>query len=138
MAILLAIWAAAACAVDGNTAPTASPSSSPSGVAAPSPSPTPSPTPPPIATRIAWPPMPDANQQSWVSMVAGTAGKVAMPAAVPATKDLGELKAEFESQFLSPGYLFVSLQNLREGRFHGSEPYVFANTFAPSAFADRS
>ena len=139
MAVLLAIWAAAACAVDGNAAPTARPSPSPSEVAAPSPSPTPtpSPTPSPIATRIAWPPMPDANQYAWVSMLAGTAGKVAMPAAVPATKDLGELKAEFESQFLAPGYVFVGLQNLRDGRFHGSEPYIFANTFAPSAFADR-
>lgn len=135
MAILLAIWATAACAVDGNTAPTASPPPSPSEVAAPSP--TPMPTPSPIATRIAWPPMPDANQYAWVSMVAGTAGKVAMPAAVPATKDLGELKAEFESQFLSPGYVFLTLQNLRDGKFHGSEPYMFANTFAPSAFADR-
>src|SRR4030088_819071 len=125
MAILLAIWAAAAGAGDGNNAPTARPSPSPTRAAAPSPSSTPtlSPTPSPIATRIAWPPMPDANQYSWVSMLAGTARKVAMPAAVPATKDLGELKAEFESQFLSPGYVFISLQNLRDGRFHGSEPY---------------
>jgi hypothetical protein len=124
-AILFAIWATAACvAVDGNAAPTATPS--PTAAAQPSLA--------PVATRIAWPPMAEAATDGTVTALPGTAAWVAAPALVPAGKELAEQAQLFTSQF-APHFI-DSLQNIRDQKFHGSEPYMFANMFGPSAFAD--
>jgi hypothetical protein len=130
VAILFAIWATAACAaVDGNaTAPTAAPS--PGTVAAASPTPTPS----PIATRIAWPPMADAPSDGTVTALPGIAASVAAPPLVPAGKELAEVAQGFATQFAP--HFFESLQNIRDFKFHGSEPYMFTSMFGRSAFAD--
>jgi hypothetical protein len=135
VAILFAIWAAAACAVvEGNaTAPTAAPS--PTSVAAASPTPTPS----PVATRIAWPPMADASQRSEIAVRPNALTRIPMPAVAPAaTKGaLDGIAAELEVQFTGTHYFFQTLEGLRDLAYHGSEPYMFANTFAPTTFAER-
>ena len=51
-----------------------------------------------------------------------------------AGKDLAEQAQLFATQF-APHFI-DSLQNIRYGQFHGSEPYMFATMFGPSAFAD--
>jgi hypothetical protein len=82
--------------------------------------------------------MPEAYMASTVAVRPGSAARVTAPAAVPvAASDLGHLAAVSEAQFVSPGHFFQSLQNIRAQKFNGSEPYMFANTFAPSAFAER-
>ena len=126
LALLFAIWAAAACAVvDGNaTAPAAEPS----------PTPTPVVSPPPVATRVAWPPLAAADT-GMVTMVPGTAPRVSAPAPIPAGKDLADTAQSFATQF-APHFV-ESLQNIREQKYHGSEPYMFAQTFGPSAFGER-
>lgn len=135
VAILFAIWATAACAaVDGNaTAPAAAPL--PTTVAAASPTPTPT----PIATRIAWPPMADASQRSEIAVRPNALAHVEMPAVEPAATNgaLDGIAAELEAQFTGTHSFFQTLEGLRDLSYHGSEPYMFANTFAPTAFADR-
>jgi hypothetical protein len=137
IAILLAVWAAAACASGNATAPAAAPSPSPTEVVVASPSPTP--TPSPIATRIAWPPMAESALQTQIAVRPGIAAAAATPPLVPASaQDLTLLaNGDIEQQFISPGYFYKSLQNLRDGNYHGSEPYMFQNTFAPTAFAEQ-
>lgn len=124
-AILLAIWATAACvAVDGRAAV-------PQPLAAEV---MPTQAPPATATRNAWPPMAAAPADGVVTMLPGIAPYVAAPALVPAGKELAEQARLFTTQF-APHFI-DSLQNIRYGEFHGSEPYMFANMFGPSAFAD--
>jgi hypothetical protein len=127
VAILFTIWATAACAaVDGNaTAPTAPPS--PTLVAEASAAPT--------TTRIAWPPMAEVPSDATVTALPGIAKRVAAPALVPAGKELVDIAQGFVTQFAP--HFFDSLQNIRDLKFHGSEPYMFASMFGPSAFADR-
>lgn len=126
-AILFAIWAAAACAVvDGNaTAPAAEPSPAPVAAQA---------SLPPIGTRVAWPPMAAADTGA-VTTLPGIAERVAGPAPEAAGKDLADVAQTFATQF-APHFL-DSLQNIREQKYHGSEPYMFANIVGPSAFAER-
>jgi len=125
-AILLAIWATAACvAVDGNA-------TLPSPPIAAEASPTSAPL--PTATRVAWPPMAEAPADSAVTMLPGVARYVAAPALVPAGKELAEMAQGFATQF-GPRVI-ETLQNIRIDKFHGSEPYMFASMFGPSAFAD--
>ena len=123
-AILLAIWATAACvAADGRAA------APPPDAAEAKPTPVPLAT----ATRIAWPPMAAAYDDGTVTVLPGVASYVAAPALVPAGKELADASLGF------PGFaarLIETLQNIRVGKFHGSEPYMFINMFAPSAFAD--
>jgi hypothetical protein len=124
-AILLAIWATAACvAVDGNAAVPPAPLAAEVK---------PTEAPAPTATRIAWPPMAAAPADGAVTMLSGTAPYVAAPALVPAGKELSDTSQGFAG-FAS--HLIETLQNIRDDKFHGSEPYMFANMFGPSAFAD--
>ena len=124
-AILLAIWATAACvAVDGNAAVPAAPLAAEAK---------PTEAPMPTATRIAWPPMAAAPADGAVTMLPGVAPYVSAPALVPAGKELADVSQGFAG-FAS--HLIGTLQNIRDDKFHGSEPYMFANMFGPSAFAD--
>jgi hypothetical protein len=124
-AILLAIWATAACvAVDGNAAVPAQPLAAEGR-------PTPAPLPP--ATRVAWPPMAAAPTDGTVTMLPGVAPYLAAPALVPAGNELADVSVGFAG-FAS--HLIATLQNIRDAKFHGSEPYMFASMFGPSAFAD--
>jgi hypothetical protein len=125
-AILLAIWATAACvAVDGNAAVPPTPLAAEAR-----------PTQAPLltATRVAWPPMAAAPADGTVTMLPGLAPYVTAPALVPAGKELAEQSQLFTTQF-APHFI-DSLQHIRYGEFHGSEPYMFATMFGPSAFAD--
>jgi len=94
----------------------------------------PTPEPVPTATRIAWPPMAAAPADGAVTMLPGVAPYVSAPALVPAGKELANMAQSFATQF-APHFI-DSLQNIRDDKFHGSEPYMFANMFGPSAFAD--
>src|SRR5256885_14955140 len=125
-AVLFAIWATAACvAVDGSATVPAPP------IAAEA---RPTPTLMPAATRIAWPPMAEAPADGAVTVLPGTAARAAAPALVPAGKELAELAQGFATQF-APHFI-DTLQNIRDQKFQGSEPYMFASVFGPSAFAD--
>jgi hypothetical protein len=125
VALVLAIWATAACvAVDGNA-------TVPSAPIAAQASPTPAPL--PTATRIAWPPTADTPSDGTVTTLPGIAARVAPPALVPAGKELADISQAF-AQFAP--HLIENLQNIRDDKFHGSEPYMFASMFGPSAFAD--
>jgi hypothetical protein len=123
-AILLAIWATAACvAVDGNAAVPSPPLAAEAAPATPL-----------TATRSAWPPMAATPADSVVTMLPGVASYAAAPALVPAGKELAEQSQLFTTQF-APHFIDM-LQSIRYGEFHGSEAYVFANAFGTSAFAD--
>lgn len=131
LAILLAIWATAACVAESSAT---APSPSTTAVAAPSPTP----DLPPIATRVAWPPMPESALQAQIAVRPGIAAVAGTPPLVAASaQELAGLGGEIQMQFISPGSFFKSLQSLRDGAYHGSEPYIFQNTFATTAFAEQ-
>jgi len=74
-----------------------------------------------------------AAADSAVTMLPGVAPYVSAPALVPAGKELAGVSPEFAG-FASG--LIRTLQSIRDEKFQGSEPYMFANMFGPSAFAD--
>lgn len=133
LAIAFTIWAAAACAVDGN-APTAVPSASASPIAA-VPEITPAPVGPPV--RILWAPAQPQQLPVAVRVEPSTAGAARMPALVPAAPDrLADIRSSFVSHFTSELGFIKTLQLLREQGYHGSEAFMFGTTFAPGPFAE--
>src|SRR5579859_1140661 len=132
LTLAFAIWAAAACTVDGNaTAPVAVPSPP-----AAAPEITPAPVGPPV--RILWAPMQPAQLPVAVRVEPSTAAAARVPVLVPAAPDqLAAVRREFVSHFTSDFGFIKTLQLLREQGYHGSEAFMFATSFAPGAFADQ-
>jgi hypothetical protein len=83
--------------------------------------------------------MADASQRSEIAVRPNSLAHVTMPAVAPAATNgaLDGIAAELDVQFTGTHYFFQTLEGLRDLSYHGSEPYMFANTFAPTAFAER-
>jgi len=134
VAIVLVLWATAAC-VDGNaTSPTAAPSPTAATVAA-IPEITPAPVGPPV--RILWAPMQPQALSVAVRVDPGLNLSAPLPALVPATPEQRKnIEGQFVSHLTSELGLITTLQNLRDQRYNGGEEWQFATTFAPGPFAD--
>jgi hypothetical protein len=133
LAVLFAIWAAAACAADGNTAPAASAATESALAAAPQIAP--APVGPPI--RILWAPARPQTLAVAVRVDPSVSAAVRLPALVPATAaQLKSVERQFMQHFTGDFGLTTTLQNLRDQKYSGSEEWMFTTNFAPGAFAD--
>ena len=127
MAIVLAVWAAAACAT-----PTAAPNPDESPAPTAAPAITPTPVGPPV--RVLWAPKQPQELPVAIRVDPGVATAPTRPLVAASPEQLQLAERAFAAYFGQQ--LFLTLQNLRDQRFNGSEEWMFATTFAPGPFAD--
>jgi|GEM_PF-3924330 len=127
MAIVLAIWASGACATptaapvaDKSAAPIAVPASAPTLVG------------PPV--RVLWAPKQPQELPVAIRIEPGVVAAPTRPLVAASPEQLQTAERTFAAYVTQS--LVQTLQNLRDGRYNGSEEWMFATTFAPGTFAD--